>query len=158
MELPVYKSKMGYIRDVATQSWSVKRYQQNSPLENRGQRTVVFTTVDNLAEMCYVLTVTTNAYLKLQNCHGSGGEFKRGKVTLTNPSDIELARRLNDCSNWGLLSHRMLCRTLKMTVSSQKDNKLKAIKGMVGCVQGIKAYRNSKGKLPPILNVGAGLR
>jgi hypothetical protein len=102
MELPVYKSTTGYIREVATRSWPVTRFQQNSPLENRGQRRVVFTTVHNVAEMCYVLIVTTNAYLKLQNCHATGGEFKGGKVTLTNPFGIELARRLNDCSNWGL--------------------------------------------------------
>jgi hypothetical protein len=42
--------------------------------------------------------------------------------------------------------------------TNEKDNKLKAIKGKVGPVQRIKTYRKSKGKLPPILNLGAGWR
>ena len=57
--------------------------------------------------MCYVLIVNTNAYLQFQNCRGTGGEFKEGKVTLTNPFETELVRRLSDCSNWGLSSHQM---------------------------------------------------
>jgi hypothetical protein len=65
------------------------------PLENRGKRTVVFTTVDNGAEMSNLLIVTTNAYLQLQNCHGTRGEFKEGNVTLNDPFDKELARRLS---------------------------------------------------------------
>jgi hypothetical protein len=80
-------STTGYIRLVATRSWPrlLQGTIKTLPLENRGQRTVVFTTVDNVAEMSYLLTITTNACLKLQNCRGTGGEFRGGKVTLTNP-------------------------------------------------------------------------
>jgi len=87
------------------------------PLENRRQRTVVFTAVDNVAEMSYLLIVTINVHLQLRNCRGTGGEFKGGNVTLTNPFDTDLARRLSDCSKRGLSSHQMSCRTFKMTVS-----------------------------------------
>jgi hypothetical protein len=86
-------------------------------LENQGQRKVVFTEVDNVAEMSYLLTVTTNVYLQLRNCRGTGGEFKGGNVTFTNPFDTELARRLSDCSKRGLSSHQLSCRTFNMTVS-----------------------------------------
>jgi hypothetical protein len=39
-----------------------------------------------------------------------------------------------------------------------EDNKLKAIKGKVGRVQGIKMYRKSNGKDPPVLTLGVGWR
>jgi hypothetical protein len=41
---------------------------------------------------------------------------------------------------------------------NEEDNKLNAIKGKVGHVLGITTYRKSKGKVPPVLTLGAGWR
>jgi hypothetical protein len=121
-----------------------------------------------------MLIITANAFLKLQNCRGTGEKFKGGNMTLSNPFDTELVRCLSDCSNWGLSSHQISCRTFNMTVScssvfssggadsryfiNEEDNKLKVIKGKVGRVRGIKKYRKSKGKDPPVLTLGVGWR
>lgn len=67
----------------------------------------------------------------------------------------------------------MSCRTFNMTVScsfvlfssgvadslyfiKEEENKSKAIKGNVDRVQGIKTYRKSKGKDPPVFTLGVG--
>jgi len=41
---------------------------------------------------------------------------------------------------------------------NEEGNKLKAIKDKVDRVQGIKMYRKSKGKDPPVLTLGVGWR
>jgi hypothetical protein len=41
---------------------------------------------------------------------------------------------------------------------NEEGRKLKAIKGKVGRVQGIKTYRKSKGKDPPVHTIGVGWR
>ena len=70
-------------------------------------------------------------------------------MTLTNRFDTELARRLSDCSNWGLSSHQKSYRTFNMTVScsfvlfssgvadsryfiNEEDNKSKAMLAVSG--------------------------